>query len=91
MVDSADQKLEALRAFTEHVVPGRWAEVRPPSRQELQGTLVLSLPLTEASAKRGCPRRSISQFLLTALRRWLLGVDGTCASAESLVSAEVGL
>ena len=51
MVESADEKLEALRAFTEHVVPGRWAEVRPPSRQELQGTLVLSLPLTEASAK----------------------------------------
>jgi len=51
MVENADEKLEALQAFTEHVVPGRWAEVRPPSRQELQGTLVLSLPLTEASAK----------------------------------------
>jgi hypothetical protein len=50
-VQDADQKLEALRAFTEHVVPGRWAEVRPPSRQEFAGTLVLSLPLTEASAK----------------------------------------
>lgn len=50
-VQDTDQKLEALRAFTEHVVSGRWAEVRPPSRQELQGTLVLSLPLTEASAK----------------------------------------
>lgn len=50
-VEDADQKLEALRAFTEHIVPGRWEEVRPPSRQELAGTLVLSLPLTEASAK----------------------------------------
>lgn len=50
-VKDADQKLEALKAFTEHVVPGRWAEVRLPSRQELAGTLVLSLPLTEASAK----------------------------------------
>lgn len=50
-VEDADQKLEALRAFTEHVVPGRWAEVRPPSRQEFAGTLVLSLPLAEASAK----------------------------------------
>ncbi len=29
----------------------RWAEVRPPNRQELAGTLVLALPLTEASAK----------------------------------------
>ncbi|NMG21211.1 pyridoxamine 5'-phosphate oxidase family protein [Brasilonema bromeliae] len=51
LVQGADEKLEALRAFTEHIVPERWAEVRPPNRQELQGTLVLSLPITEASAK----------------------------------------
>ncbi len=51
LVQDADQKLEALRAFTEHIVPERWAEVRPPNRQEFQGTLVLSLPITEASAK----------------------------------------
>jgi uncharacterized protein len=51
IVKDQEEKLEALRAFTEHVVPGRWAEVRQPSHQELQGTLVLSLPLTEASAK----------------------------------------
>jgi nitroimidazol reductase NimA-like FMN-containing flavoprotein (pyridoxamine 5'-phosphate oxidase superfamily) len=51
VVKDADQKLEALRAFTEHVVPGRWSEVRQPSQQELQGTLVLSLSLAEASAK----------------------------------------
>ncbi|MBW4505720.1 MAG: pyridoxamine 5'-phosphate oxidase family protein [Scytonematopsis contorta HA4267-MV1] len=51
VVEEAGEKLEALRAFTEHVVKGRWSEVRPPSHQELQGTLVLSLPLNEASAK----------------------------------------
>ncbi|MGH7999887.1 MAG: pyridoxamine 5'-phosphate oxidase family protein [Brasilonema sp.] len=51
LVQDTEQKLEALRAFTEHIVPERWAEVRPPNRQELQGTLVLSLPITEASAK----------------------------------------
>jgi nitroimidazol reductase NimA-like FMN-containing flavoprotein (pyridoxamine 5'-phosphate oxidase superfamily) len=50
-VQDTEQKLEALRAFTEHIVPGRWAEVRQPNHQEVQGTLVLSLPLTEASAK----------------------------------------
>ncbi len=48
--DPAD-KLEALKAFTEHVVPGRWAEVRPIKPQEVAGTLVLSLPINEASAK----------------------------------------
>jgi uncharacterized protein len=51
LVDDAEEKLEALKAFTEHVMRGRWAEVRPPNRQELAGTLVLALPLTEASAK----------------------------------------
>ncbi|MBE9178557.1 pyridoxamine 5'-phosphate oxidase family protein [Oculatella sp. LEGE 06141] len=50
-VQNPEQKLEALRAFTEQVVPQRWDEVRHPNRQELAGTLVLSLPLTEASAK----------------------------------------
>lgn len=50
-VQDPNQKLEALRAFTEHIIPGRWAEVRQPNRQELQGTLVLSLTLDEASAK----------------------------------------
>jgi uncharacterized protein len=51
IVESPEEKLAALHAFTEHVISGRWVEVRPPNRQELQGTLVLSLPLDEASAK----------------------------------------
>lgn len=45
------ERLEALRAFVEHVLPGRWKEVRSPSETELGGTLVLKLPITEASAK----------------------------------------
>lgn len=51
LVEDADEKLEALKAFTEHVMRDRWAAVRSPNRQELAGTLVLALPLTEASAK----------------------------------------
>ena len=51
VVSDLDEKQEALQAFTEHIIPGRWEEVRQPNNQELQGTLVLSLPLTEASAK----------------------------------------
>jgi uncharacterized protein len=50
-LDSAEDKLAALRAFTEKLVPGRWADVRPPTEQELKGTAVLRLPLDEASAK----------------------------------------
>jgi uncharacterized protein len=44
-------KLEALRAFTNHIVPGRWDELRPVTEQELAATSVLALPLEEASAK----------------------------------------
>ncbi len=51
LVNGTEEKNEALRAFTEHIIPERWQEVRQPSKQELQGTMVLSLPLTEASAK----------------------------------------
>ena len=51
IVSEPEEKLKALHAFTEHVVPGRWEEVRQPSRNELAGTLVLSLPIVEASAK----------------------------------------
>lgn len=51
VVEVATEKLAALQAFTDHVVPGRWAEVRPPTTQELAGTLVLALSLNEASAK----------------------------------------
>jgi hypothetical protein len=41
LVEAAEEKLEALKAFTEHVMRDRWAQVRPPNRQELSGTLVL--------------------------------------------------
>jgi Predicted flavin-nucleotide-binding protein len=45
------EKTEALRAFTDHIAPGRWDEARQPTEQELKATWVLALPLTEASAK----------------------------------------
>ncbi len=45
------QKIVAMRCFTNHILPGRWEEVRPPSDQELKSTLVLALPLEEVSAK----------------------------------------
>jgi len=46
-----DQKTHALRVISEHLVPGRWDEVRPPSAIELKQTSVLRLPIEEASAK----------------------------------------
>jgi nitroimidazol reductase NimA-like FMN-containing flavoprotein (pyridoxamine 5'-phosphate oxidase superfamily) len=51
IVDGHDAKLAAMRDFVEYVIRGRWATVRPPSEQELKGTMVLAVPLVEASAK----------------------------------------
>ena len=44
-------KLRALQAFTDHWFPGRWQALRPVNRKELGATLVLSMPIDEASAK----------------------------------------
>jgi uncharacterized protein len=51
LVASREEKLAALFALSEHIIKGRWDDVREPSEQELAATTVLSLPLTEASAK----------------------------------------
>jgi nitroimidazol reductase NimA-like FMN-containing flavoprotein (pyridoxamine 5'-phosphate oxidase superfamily) len=51
VLDDPAEKMEALRCVTNHIVPGRWEEVRTPNEQELKATLVLALPLAEVSAK----------------------------------------
>jgi hypothetical protein len=45
------EKLQALEAFSERLTPGRWAELRPPTRKELKATTVLAMPIEEAVAK----------------------------------------
>jgi nitroimidazol reductase NimA-like FMN-containing flavoprotein (pyridoxamine 5'-phosphate oxidase superfamily) len=50
-IEDPGAKLAAMRDFVEYVLRGRWATVRPPSEQELKGTMVLAVPLVEASAK----------------------------------------
>jgi nitroimidazol reductase NimA-like FMN-containing flavoprotein (pyridoxamine 5'-phosphate oxidase superfamily) len=51
VVDDREEKLQALFALSEHMVPGRWHDVRQPSEEELSQTTVLSLPIEEGSAK----------------------------------------
>ena len=51
VVEDPAEKMKALRIFTEHVMKGRWNDVRIPTEQELKATIVLSLPLEEVSAK----------------------------------------
>jgi nitroimidazol reductase NimA-like FMN-containing flavoprotein (pyridoxamine 5'-phosphate oxidase superfamily) len=50
-VESETEKMASFEAFIEFLSPGRWPQVRQPSRNELAATTVLRLPLTEAAAK----------------------------------------
>src|SRR5438093_3881725 len=50
-VNDPQEKLDALRALSEHILPGRWADVRQPNERELKATLVMRLPIEEFSAK----------------------------------------
>jgi nitroimidazol reductase NimA-like FMN-containing flavoprotein (pyridoxamine 5'-phosphate oxidase superfamily) len=46
-----EEKLAALQRLSDHLLPERWSDIRPPSKKELAATLVLSLPLSECSVK----------------------------------------
>jgi len=65
-VEGRDEKLAALAAFSEQVMPGRWKDLRETTDAELKGTLVLSLPLTEVSAKvrSGPPKDDEADYAL---------------------------
>jgi len=51
LIDEPNEKLCALEAFTEKLIPGRWSDARQPNEKELKATSILKLPLTEVSAK----------------------------------------
>jgi uncharacterized protein len=51
LVEDPQEKLAALEAVTNHLVPGRWDHARTPTRKELAATIVIALPLDEASVK----------------------------------------
>jgi nitroimidazol reductase NimA-like FMN-containing flavoprotein (pyridoxamine 5'-phosphate oxidase superfamily) len=80
-VTDAAEKLAALRALVEHVVPGRWDDTRAPSARELARTAVLALPLDEASVKHraGPPADDDEDY---ALDHWA-GVVPLCLEAAS--------
>jgi nitroimidazol reductase NimA-like FMN-containing flavoprotein (pyridoxamine 5'-phosphate oxidase superfamily) len=52
LVTDPDEKMRAMESFVNHVVPGRWEEVRTPSEREMAQTSVLALPIDEAVAKQ---------------------------------------
>jgi uncharacterized protein len=51
LLSEDDEKRDALEAIIEHIVPGRWPDVRWPTENELKATSVLAMPIDEASAK----------------------------------------
>jgi uncharacterized protein len=51
LVTDRAEKMEGLRRLTNHLVPGRWEEVRPPNETEMIKTSLLSVPVDEVSAK----------------------------------------
>ena len=51
LIEDREEKLAALEAFSEQIVPGRWKDVRQPTENELKQTKVLGVPLDEVSAK----------------------------------------
>jgi nitroimidazol reductase NimA-like FMN-containing flavoprotein (pyridoxamine 5'-phosphate oxidase superfamily) len=50
-VEEREEKLAALRALAEHIIPGRWDDARQPNERELKATLVMRLPIEEFSCK----------------------------------------
>ena len=47
----ADEKITALKAISDHILPGRWESLRPVKQEEVDQTAVLKLEIVEASAK----------------------------------------
>jgi uncharacterized protein len=66
LVEDPQEKDAALGALVEHIVPGRSAAVRGPSRRELAATAVLAVPLVEVSAKQrtGPPKDEEEDYAL---------------------------
>jgi uncharacterized protein len=66
LVSDPAEKIKALEAFTEHIVRGRWNDVRLPTESELKATTVLALPLAEVSAKirTGPPKDDAEDYQL---------------------------
>jgi nitroimidazol reductase NimA-like FMN-containing flavoprotein (pyridoxamine 5'-phosphate oxidase superfamily) len=60
VVTDDEKKQQAFRAFMDHLLPGRWEDSRQPDAKETGATIVLSVPIDEASVKvrRGPPKDS---------------------------------
>lgn len=67
LVENEAEKLAALQALSEQMIPGRWSDARIPNSQELKATKVLSFPIEEGSAKvrTGPPNDALEDYALS--------------------------
>ena len=88
VLNDQQEKVAALRAFTEHIIARRWDEVRPPNVQELKATTVLALPLQELSAKTraGAPVDDEKDY---ALDVWAGVIPLTLSTGEPIADRRV--
>jgi nitroimidazol reductase NimA-like FMN-containing flavoprotein (pyridoxamine 5'-phosphate oxidase superfamily) len=87
-VDDRAQKLAAMRALVEHVAPGRWAGTREPNEKEIAATLILEMPIAEASAKirTGGPIDDAADY---ALPHWAGVIPLTLAASVAIADARL--
>jgi nitroimidazol reductase NimA-like FMN-containing flavoprotein (pyridoxamine 5'-phosphate oxidase superfamily) len=78
------EKLAALEAIVEHMVPGRGADARGPTEKELAGTKVLALPIAEASAKvRAGPPKDFDGDLPLPVWAGVIPLESTVGRPET--------
>jgi nitroimidazol reductase NimA-like FMN-containing flavoprotein (pyridoxamine 5'-phosphate oxidase superfamily) len=65
-IEDPAEKMKLLRSMSEHLIAGRWKDVRLPNESEFKQTLVIAIPIREASAKirDGPPRDEEEDYAL---------------------------
>ena len=94
LVTSEAEKMKALQALTEQMIPGRWQEARLPKTNELKATNVLSLVIEEGSAKvrTGEPNDDLEDYSLPFWAgQLLLKMTAGSPIADSKLSSEIAL
>lgn len=51
LVETEEERWEAAERFTEHVIPGRWAEARQPNKSDMKKTMFIAVEMEECSVK----------------------------------------
>ncbi len=83
-----DDELDALRALSDHLLPGRWHEIRPPSKKERAATLTVAVPLTEWSVKvsQGPPEDDPEDLTTEPWRSIWAGHVPVCLTASTPIT-----